>query len=180
MKKYILIIGIIVGILATSIPAAKALNLYYIQLYGSANVASTTSSFIIGGNSTTTKVIGSDGFNQVSWLVALASSSTPPTLCWKNQYSNNGTDWYTEDSQYASSTIHISGNKSECWTYSTTTSGTTIISNGSDGVTQYVGRKIVVPNLDTQHTRTVFSIDPGVSARLDIRGSLKNEVKLNK
>ncbi len=186
MKKYILIAVVVIGILIGSVSTVKALNLYYIQVGGSTEVASSTSTFVIGGNATTTKTIVSDGFSQVSWLVALASSTTPPTLCWKNQYSNNNTDWYTED---ASSTLastnlaHSPIDKQECWTYASTTSGTntaTILSTGSDGKTLFMGRKIVVPNLDTQYTRTVFSINTGVSARLDVRGSIKNSVVISK
>jgi len=179
MKKYLVsILAIIISL--GGIIFVKAGGLYYQDSTSSnANFASTTSSFIVGGTGTTTKTIASDGFEQISWLVALASSTTPPTLCWTNQYSNNGTDWYTEDYSYASTTVHISTEKQECWLYATTTS-TNFVSRGSDGLTYYIGRKIVVPNLDTVFTRTIFSINYGVNARLDIRGSLKNEVVKDK
>lgn len=179
MKKTIItVILVVVAIVAGNL-AVKSAGLYYIKS-AEYDVASTTSTFLIGGTGTTTKTVTSDGYQQISWLVALASSTTPPTLCWKNQYSNNGTDWYGEDGTYASTTAHYTADRKECWTYSSTTADTNIVSRGSDGVTLFLGRKIVVPNLDTTYTRTIFSVDPVVRARLDIRSSLKNEVILNK
>lgn len=176
--KFPLILGAMLLTLFLLVQTAKAIGLYYVAS-SQTGVASTTSSYIIGGTGTTTKTVMSDGLEQVSFLVALASSSTPPTLCWSNQYSNNGTDWYGEDQVYASSTTHIASDKQECWLYATT-SASTIISRGTDGKTLFIGRKIVVPNLDTQYTRTIFSIQPGVNARLDIQSSSKNEVVITK
>lgn len=168
-----------------SVSTTKAFGLYYKQVNSSSNLASTTSVFIIGGTGTTTKTFASDGYQQLTHFIALASSSTPPTLCWTNQYSNDGTDWYTQDNNYASTsagtsdTVHASSQYKECWTYATTSSSH-VMSYGTDGKTIYIGRKIVVPNLDSVFTRTVFSIDPGVRARLDIRSVLKNEIIVQK
>lgn len=176
MKKYIITLAIIVvGVLVAG--TVTAAGLYYIPS-ASYGVASTTSTYIIGGTGTTTRTFASDGYQQMSWLVALASSTTPPTLCWRNEYSNNGTDWYTE-SNATSTYTHNAVERSECWTYATT-SASSLISRGSDNKTLFIGRKIVVPNLDTTFTRTVFSVNPGVNARLDIRSSLKNEVVTTK
>lgn len=177
MKKYIITAVVILTILVLGNSVAKSAGLYYIPS-AAYSVASTTSTYVIGGTATTTKTITSDGFQQVSWLVALASSSTPPTLCWKNEYSNNGIDWYTE-SNATSTYVHNNLEKTECWTYATTTASE-FISLGSDGVTRFIGRRIIVPNLDTTYTRTLFSVNPGVNARLDVRSSLKNEVVIHK
>lgn len=180
MKKYILIVLIVTIVVLIGILGVKAANLYYVPISYSPNVASTTASLIVGGTSTTTKTIASDGYQQLTYLVALASSSTPPTLCWMNEYSSNGVDWYGEDYSYASTTVHISTQKQECWLYSTTTAGNTVLSRGTNGVTSFIGRKIVIPNLDTMFTRTIFSINSGVNALLDIRRILKNEIVLTK
>ena len=160
--------------------AVKSAGLYYTGTVNDNLAASTTATFIIGGNATTTKTFNSDGYEQVSYLVALGSSTTPPTLSWKNQYSNNGVDWYNEDQVFASSTTHLSTDRTETWVYSTTTAGTNIISRGTNGVTLFVGRKIVVPNLDTVYTRTQFSISPTSHAMLDVREVKKNTVVTNK
>ncbi len=171
MKKYIILA--VAVLLLGGAAIAKAVPLHYLPSTQAGGVASSTASFVLA-NGSITKTFSSDGIQQVTWLVAMASSSTPPTLSWTNQYSNNGTDWYSEDSVYASSTTHIAAEKVENWLYATS-SATTIISTGPDGVTKFIGRKIVVPNLDTQFTRTIFTVT-GANARVDIQRSLKNEV----
>ena len=185
MKKYLkYIIGSVI-VLSLAVlfgnQTVKGLSLYYVPSSQSISLASTTATFIIGGTGTTTKTFYSDGYQQNSWLIALASSTTQPTLCWINQYSNNGTDWYTQDSFNLASTTpqHVGTENQECFTYATTTA-TQLISKGTDNLTWYIGRKIVVPNLDTTLTRTIFSITAPGRGMLDIRSSLKNEVTLTK
>ena len=159
----------------------KSASRYYALINPTPNLASTTATFIIGGTSTTTKTFDSDGYEQATFLVAMASSSTPPTLCWKTQYSDNAVDWYSEDYTYASSTSHLSPDPQSCWLYSTTTAlGTNIISQGRDGVTTFLSRKIVIPNLDTNYTRTQFSISSQNRAMLDVRVVRKNTVITSK
>lgn len=173
--KYLLGIICIGAFFVFTAQVAKGITLYYLP-ESSTGVASTTASFIIGGTATTTKTITSDGNQQISYLVALASSTTPPTLCWQNEYSNNGTDWYNEDSVYASSSpTHIVGENQQCVTYATTTASN-LLSRGRDNVTLYIGRRIDVPNLSTTYTRTKFSIGATQRAMLDVRSTLKNEV----
>lgn len=173
-KKFLTILGLIFITSLIIVSSVKALNLYY-EASSHTGVASTTATFMIGGQATTTVTRVADGYQQISYLVSLGASTTAPTLCWKNQYSNNNTDWYTEDLVYASSTLHLTTEKEECWTYATTTT-TNLISMGSNGVTLFVGRKIVVPNLDTQYVRTQFYLSGTGRGMLDVRTSLKNEV----
>lgn len=181
MKKFKLplILGAIALVAFLIIKTASALNLYYQQSSPRGTVASTTASFMIGGTSTTTKTIATDGYEQLSFFVAIGSSTTPPTLTWKIEHSNNATDWYGEDQTYASSTIHTQATRTDSWK-AATSSDSTILSRGTDGKTLFVGRKIVIPNLDSQYTRVSFSIGAGERAMLDIHSSLKNEVVLTK
>lgn len=180
MKKIIIGIFALVVITLLAIGGAKAAGLYYTPVDSDPRVASSTAVFVIGGTATTstTKVTQSDGQQQISYLLAIGASTTPPTICWTNQYSNNGTDWYTE-MQSTSTITHLAAEKKECILYATTTADT-FLSRGADGLTHYIGRRVVVPNLDTTYTRTIFSVQPGTRARIDIRRSLKNEVILQK
>jgi len=164
MKKYIIGLAIVLGFLTVTV--VKAGPLYYLPSSQAGGVASTTATFVASGTTITGRFT-SDGVEQVSYLVALGSSTTAPILSWVNQYSNNGTDWYTDTTGYASTTANY-------WAYGTTT-GQTIISNGSDGVTKFIGRRIDVTNLGTTHTRTVFTVTGG-NALIDIQRSLKNTV----
>ena len=180
MKKIGLIaivIAFIAGISFGGIHAVKAVSLYYQS--DSMNLASTTATFIIGGTATTTKTSISDGFGRISYLAALASSTTPPTLCWRNEYSSNGTDWYAENvalNSSATSTVSVRTFKEECWIYATTTDETLYLSKGSDGNTIYIGKRIDVPSLSTAWTRTKFYVNAGVNARLDVKKVISNEV----
>lgn len=175
------IIAFIAGISFGGIHAVKAISLYYQS--DSLNLASTTAAYIIGGTGTTTKPSISDGFGRISYLVSLASSTTPPTLCWRNEYSSNGTDWYAENvnlNELATSTVGVRTFKEECWLYATTTDETLYLSKGSDGNTIYIGKKIDVPSLSTAWTRTKFYLNAGVNGRLDIKKVISNEVTQTK
>ena len=184
MKKIGLIaivIAFIAGISFGGVHAVKAVSLYYQS--DSMNLASTTATFIIGGTATTTKTSISDGFGRISYLVALASSTTPPTLCWRNEYSANGTDWYEESvalNSLATSTVSVRTFKEECWLYATTTDETLYLSKGSDNKTIYIGKRIDVPSLSTAWTRTKFYLTAGDRARLDIKKVISNEVTQTK
>ena len=184
MKKIGLIaivIAFIAGISFGGVHAVKAVSLYYQS--DSMNLASTTATFIIGGTATTTKTSISDGFGRISYLVALASSTTPPTLCWRNEYSANGTDWYEETvalNSLATSTVSVRTFKEECWLYATTTDETLYLSKGSDNKTIYIGKRIDVPSLSTAWTRTKFYLTAGNNARVDIKKVISNEVTQTK
>lgn len=172
-----IIIAFLAGISFGGVKAVKAVSLYYQS--DSMNVASTTATYIIGGTGTTTKTTISDGFGRISYLVALASSTTPPTLCWRNEFSANGTDWYAENvalNSLATSTVGVRTFKEECWVYATTTDTTLQLSTGSDGKTIYIGKKVDVPSLSSAWTRTKFYVNAGVNARLDIKKVVSNEV----
>lgn len=171
-KKFLILVSIVVLGVVVLATGTKAAILYY-GSERNVDVASTTAQFV-AVNGTVTKTYSSDGFEKGSFLVALASSSTAPTLCWTNQFSDNGTDWYSEDTLYASSTFHVGTQRSDCFTYSTST-GTTIISNGSNGVTRFVGKKIDINNFNTVLSRTIFTVT-GANALLDVRVNKKNEI----
>lgn len=173
MKKTLTfgIIALILGLFA--IPVAKAFPLYYLPAQPSAPVNATTStSYIKGGVSTTTKTFTSDGIEQVAYMVTLSSSTTAPTLCWKNEASHDGTRWYN----IATSSAVTPGGVENCWTYASTTGIAPQVVFGTDGKEIGLRTKIVVEDLDTLMTRTSFYIRPGVAARLGVEEVLKNEV----
>lgn len=176
MKQKLLIIGIAIVVIVALVSGSKAAIFYY----GSGlnvNVASTTSQFILA-NGVATTTFSTDGYESTSLLIALASSSTAPTLCWVNQFSDNQVDWYSEDSLYASSTLHVGTQRSDCFTYSSSTANS-IFSSGSDGVTRFIGKKIEVSNHNTIFGRTIFTVT-GANARLDVRLNKKNQIVILK
>lgn len=170
--------------LLVGVTAAKSATLYYLSNSNPNKTATSSTTYIVGGTGTTTVTFNSDGFEQASYLISLASSTTPPKLCWRNQFSNDGTFWYGEDETYASTTVSNSNEKENCWTYASTTYPATSkyaqLTSGAVGTEVYLFRKVTVKNLDTAHTRTIFYVSPGVNARLGIERNLKNEVIVQK
>lgn len=157
---------------------AKAFNGYYITNQGWGVLASSTAKYVIGGTATDTEQTNTDGLQKVSYMVAVGSSTTPPTVCWRTQYSDNGLDWY---GQQQSTTTYTENpvDTSDCWTVATT-SASTVMSTGPTGKELIIGRKITVDGIDTQFTRTLFSINPGVNVVLDVEQNKSNQVIINK
>lgn len=181
MKLKILISILSIVVLLTLTTTSRAVGLYYILTGGVRDTnATTTTSYLTGGTGTTTKTLFSDGYEQVSYFVTLASSTTPPTLCWKNEYSPDGTRWYGENKTYASSSISIQDAVENCYTYASTTGVTPQVVFGADGKEIGLRTKIAVKTLDSQMVRTIFYIRPTVAARLGVESVLKNEVVLTK
>lgn len=176
-KKLFIILGSMLLTFLLIVGTAKAVNLFYQA--DSMNLASTTAAFQIGGISTTTKTASSDGFGRVSYLVTVASSSTVPTLCWRNQFSDNGTDWYGEFATSTNTTGTVT-DKVECWDAATTTDTSNFISRGTDGVTIHIGKRVDVFNLNTGLMRTVFYLNNGQRARVDVKRISSNEVVVTK
>jgi hypothetical protein len=171
-----IILVAVIGLFSYS--SVKAFNAYYQTDQKQGVLASTTAVYMVGGMATTSEYTISDGIESVSYMVAIASSSTAPTLCWQNLYSNNGYDWYGSDQ--ASSTIaHQSSDVVECWT-AATTSSSIIISRGTTGDELFIGRRIIVSGLDTQYLATNFWVTAGQKVRLDIIKNIKNSVVVNK
>lgn len=168
MKKYIIGLIIVMALVLTTV-GVKAAALYYLPSSQIGGVASTTAAFVAVG-STVTGTFSSDGIEQVSFLVAMGASTTQPILNWMVEYSNNGTDWYSDTTGVASSTANY-------WLYASTTG--TIISKGDDGLTYFVGRRIDVTNLATTYTRVIFTVTRA-NAYVDIQRSLKNTVVMTK
>lgn len=177
-KKFIIVLSAMVITAFLVAGVAKAVNVYY-QADGAPNVASTTATFQIGGLATTTKTSSTDGFGRVSYLVAVASSSTVPTLCWRNEFSDNGTDWYGEFATSTNTTGTVT-NKVECWTAATTSDITNFISRGTNGVTIYIGKRVDVLGLNTGLTRTIFYLNNAQRAMVDVRKVISNEVIIAK
>ncbi len=193
MKKYLLSFALVLvlsGAAFVGVPKAKGALLYYHNNSQIGKSATSSSAYIIGGNGTTTQTFQSDGYQNASYMIELASSTTPPTVCWRNQYSNDGTFWYsqgdiTDVSTSTTATVFVpSTPKETCWTYASTTAPATSqnaqLTAGADGKEVYVFRKISTPVLDTLYTRTVFYINAGVNARLGVERNLKNEVTTSK
>lgn len=168
----------------------KAGALYYINNSVIGKTATSSTAYIPGGTATTTVVFQSDGYQSASYLISLASSTTPPTLCWRNQFSNDGAFWYAESdiTDTATSTLATtylpSTSRERCFTYASSTEPATSnraqLTGGAAGTEVYVFRKVSVPVLDTLYTRTVFYINPGVKARFGVERNLKNEVVVTK
>lgn len=149
--------------------------------YPSDDVATTTTTFLKVGTSATTTPSNTDGYEQLSYFVILGASTTPPTLCWRNQFSFDGIDWYAEDKEVtsnASTTVHVMDGREDCWTYASTT-GKSYSITGTSSV-KYITKKIVVPNLDSTFTRTIFYLSSGGDALISVKSALKNTLILPK
>lgn len=145
--------------------------------------ATTTATFLrSGAGATATTTVVTDGEEQLTLLVMLGSSTTPPVLSYRVQYSYNGIDWYDEDSMtttnIATTTYHVSSGFVHVWPYSSTTANQTII-DGTNSV-KFITKKIVIPNLDTVYTRIVWINGTGGDALLNVRYSTKNTYILQK
>lgn len=183
MKKYIIpfiaLCLLSFGVVSLGPTIVKAALLYYHHNAVSGKTATSSTSYVIGGRATTTDVFSSDGLEQASYYVTLTSSTTPPTLCYQVESSNDGTFWYSNNRNLASSTVGFGGALENCFTYSTTTVASATSSNmvtGEDGLSTAIFRKIVIEDLDSAITRVLFYVRPGVAARLGIERSVKNEV----
>lgn len=178
MKKIILV-GTVVAVACLAYGLtniAKSAGLLYPTVR---TTATTTLTYVIGGYSTTTASLPTDGIDRISYLVTLGSSTTPPTLCWQNQGSDNNVDWYAEDTNAnASSTISVVDGKENCWTYSSTTdlSSKVTVSPSGLATTTYLFKKIVVSGIDTPMTRTKFYVRSGVNASLSIKAIVSSDI----
>lgn len=184
MKKTYIVLGLIFSLLLLAGGTVKAVNVYY-QANRSNGAASTTATYARQSTATSTNMqtFSSDGYSRVSYLVALGASTTPPTLCWSTDYSDNGVDWYADNialNANATSTVNVRTFKEDCWVYATTTDQSTYVSKGSTGDTIFLGKKIDVTGLSTGLARTRFYITSAAGALLDVRRIVSNEVILTK
>lgn len=114
------------------------------------------------GNSTsTTPVLDSwasgtyGALDSAVLLVQLTATSTPPTLEWRYEYSQDGIDWYSDDialTSNASTTVHVRDFAEHSWVFASSTGGTSTNSLSL--------RKIDVKT-PTRYVRAVFSLVPG-------------------
>lgn len=129
-----------------------------------------------GAFSTTT--VNTDGSEQLSLLVMVGSSTTPPVLSYRVQFSADGIDWYDQDSltttDVATSTYHNSSGRVDIIPYASTTANQTVVT-GSNNV-KFITKKIVILNLDTTYTRIVWLNGAGGDVLLNVRPSLKNTI----
>jgi hypothetical protein len=155
---------------------ARAINFRY---QPNTNIATTTpyqtfAKASAGSFATTT--VATDGIEQLTLLVMVGSSTTPPVLSYRVQFSSDGVDWYDEDiitTSLATTTYHVSTGAVHTWVYASTTANQTIV-NGSNNV-KFITKKIVIPNMDTTYTRIVWLNGAGGDVLLNVRPSLKNE-----
>lgn len=122
-----------------------------------------------------TTTVNTDGFQDLTLLVMLGSSTTPPTVNYRLQYSPDGIDWYDEDgntNSLATTTFNVSSGIIHSWTYSSTTANQTIIA-GSNSV-KFITKKILITGLDTAYTRIVWLNQAGGDVLLNVRPSTKN------
>lgn len=181
-------IQLVVGLIALTIIAIFGFN-YRVQIAGAIGFkyqpvvpGTATSTVFMKGSAgaVATTTVPTDGGEQLTLLVMLGSSTTPPTLGWRVQYSNNGVDWYDEDvaSTTAGVTDHVIAGASNRWIYSSTTANQTIVA-GANNV-KYVTKRIVIPALDTSYTRIVWLASSGGDALLSVIPQVKNEYVLPK
>lgn len=188
LSQKILVSGAIAALLTlalgSQVEKIVAGVLYYNNTSVIGKTATTSTSYIIGGNATTTDSFVSDGYEKVSYMLSLASSTTPPTVCWTVQSSNDNSFWYAKDmdQNYASTTSHTSNGQQDCYTYSTSTQDNTLVrqTGGALGTEIYTFKQIEIGSLNTVYTRVKFYVLSGVSARLGVERNLKNEVILTK
>lgn len=160
---------------------AKAFGLRYIpdQTTATTTPYQTFAKASVGAFATTT--VNTDGAEQLSLLVMLGSSTTPPTLNWRVQYSSDGIDWYDQDVLLAinsTTTPHVRDGSIDTWVYASTTANQTVVT-GANNV-KFITKKIVIQNLDTTYTRIVWLNGAGGDALLNVRTSLKNTLVLPK
>lgn len=164
-------------ILVANYSKVKAFVAYYMTDQPLGTLASTTASYKVPGVSTTTEYTLTDGIEQVGYLVAIGSSTTPPTVCARTEYSNNGLDWYGSNQATSTFTESIAPVQN-CWTYASTT-GATIMSTGPTGKENLIGHRFVVSGIDSQYIRTLFPVT-GSNVVLDVVQNTKNAVVVNK
>ncbi len=179
--------GIGLAVLLTFI--ATMLFNYHVQIAGAfgfryvpdVTVATTTpyqtfAKASAGAFATTT--VNTDGSEYLTLLVMVGSSTTPPVLSYRVQYSGDGIDWYDEDARtttdVATSTYQVSSGFVHIWPYSSTTANQTVVT-GSNNV-KFITKRIVIPNLDTTYTRIVWLNGAGGDVLLNVRPSLKNTI----
>lgn len=181
-------IGAVMTALLLTFVLTMAFN-FHVQLAGAfgfryqpdSNIATTTpyqtfAKASAGAFATTT--VNTDGAEQLSLLVMVGSSTTPPVLSYRVQFSSDGIDWYDMDAltttDVATSTYHVSSGRVDIIPYASTTANQTIVS-GSNSV-KFITKKLVIPNIDTTYTRIVWLNGAGGDVLLNVRPSLKNTI----
>lgn len=147
MKKYIkqisivaiLIIVLVAGYVllpSNDVIAAKTVfNVKPFLTVGTTTPITSNGTFahLKGGFSTTTTPIldsyasGTYGaLDSATLLVQLTATSTPPTLKWRYEYSQDAVDWYSEDIELttnASTTVHVRDFAEHSWVFTPSTAG---------------------------------------------------------
>lgn len=149
MKKYIKQISIIIAIVVILIAgyaflpnknivlaAQSVFNTKPYLLVGTSTpvFAGGTFAHLKGGISTsTTPILDSwaagtgNALDSATLLVQFTATSTPPTLKWRYEYSQDAIDWYAEDIELttnASTTVHVRDFAEHSWVFASTTAGT--------------------------------------------------------
>jgi hypothetical protein len=118
-----------------------------------------------GFSTTTTQALDSyiSGTNGVldqgsaSLLLTLTSTSTPATLKWRYEFSQDGIDWYPESvelSTNATTTVVVRDFKEYSWLFASSTAG-------SASTTLGTSQKLVSVPTPTRFVRTVFYLASG-------------------
>ena len=141
MKKYIKQISVGLGAIAILIAGTAFANQSVFNIKPYLTVGTTTAvssggtyAHLKGGISTSTTPIldswasGTYGaLDSATLLVQLTATSTPPTLMWRYEYSQDGIDWYAEDIELntsATTTIHVRDFAEHSWVFASSTAGT--------------------------------------------------------
>lgn len=115
-----------------------------------------------GVSTSTTNVLDSwaagtyGALDSASLFVQLTATSTPPTLRWRYEFSQDAIDWYSEDIELttnASTTVHVRDYKEHSWVFASTTA------NGLAGVNR--AHKLLSVPTPTRYVRVVFYLPTG-------------------
>lgn len=136
-----------------------------------------------GSGVVATTTVNTDGYQDLTLFTSVGSSTTPPTITYRVQYSpfvgidcvanQNACVWYDADSilnSSATTTVHVSGGAIDSFVYSSTTANQSIFS-GSNNV-KFMTKKIVITGLDSTFTRVLWT--SSVNAILNVIPSVKN------
>jgi hypothetical protein len=119
------------------------------------------------GNFSSSKVLSMQTIDNASMFIEYVASSTSSILAWQFQYSNDGVNWYGENS---SQTPILNSTLSE-----TIEASTTITHLWTPGVAATSTKAVVIPIIAAQHERVVFFAPTGAA-----NGAIYAEISLKR
>jgi ABC-type phosphate transport system substrate-binding protein len=189
--KYTVITAIVLfavmGVLPFKVARANTSVFTTRPIIGIATTTPPFNSFLKYGVSTTTTVVldsyaagTQSALDSASIAIQLMSSTTPPTLKWRYEYSQDAIDWYSEDVELntnATTTIHVRDFKEHSWLFASSTAGTSgQLAGTTEFATSSRALKLVNVPTPTRYVRAVFYLASGsADARLFYQWIAKNQ-----